>query len=141
MCYLVLKPLNIFKFFYQWQAEFSMVYSGKNENITLPYNFNGKYFSSLVIRYIYIYIYGYIFDRTFETFLFMHFFVNTFELPYWFYDIWQELVNKPSIITCFPSTFCPISGHHQRRIYCKSNITFACTLLLWKNECLYWCIM
>ena len=32
------------------------------------------------------------------------FFVNTFELPYQSYDIRQELFDKPSIISFFPST-------------------------------------
>ena len=35
------------------------------------------------------------------------FFVNPFELPYQSYDIRQELVDKPSMISYFPSTFCP----------------------------------
>ena len=34
-------------------------------------------------------------------------FVNPFELPYWLYDIRWELVDKSSIISYFPSTFCP----------------------------------
>ena len=34
----------------------------------------------------------------------------------------------------FTCTFCPTLGHHQGRIYYKSNITFVCTLLLWKKS-------
>ena len=65
-------------------------------------------------------------------FLSSYFFVNPFELPYQSYDILGELVDKPSIISYFPITFCPTLGHHQRRIYYKS-VTFICTLLLYKN--------
>ena len=62
------------------------------------------------------------------------FFVNPFELAYFSYDIWRELVDKSSILSYFPSTFCPTLGHHQGRMYYKSDVTFVCTLLLCKNE-------
>ena len=39
-----------------------------------------------------------------------HFFDNPFELPYWSYDIRQELVDKPSIISYFPFYFLPNFG-------------------------------
>ena len=42
-----------------------------------------------------------------------YFCFNPFKLSYGCYDIWPELVKKPSIINWFPSTFKPISGHHQ----------------------------
>ena len=42
-----------------------------------------------------------------------YFFVNPFELPYWSYDIRLELFDKSSIISYFPSTFCPTLGYHQ----------------------------
>ena len=42
----------------------------------------------------------------------LHIFLIFLELPYRSYDIWQELINKPSIISYFPSTFCPAVGHH-----------------------------
>ena len=29
-----------------------------------------------------------------------------------------------SIVVCIPSTFCPTLGHHQGRIYYKSDVTF-----------------
>ena len=45
------------------------------------------------------------------------FFVNPFKLPFRSYDIWWESVDKPSIISNFPSTFCPTLGHHQGRMY------------------------
>ena len=67
------------------------------------------------------------------------FFVNPLELPYWSYDIRRELVDKPSIISYFPSTFCPTLVHHQGRMSYKSDITFVCKLLLCKNEHLYCC--
>ena len=67
-------------------------------------------------------------------FLSTYLFVNPFELPYWSYDIRRELVDKSSIISYFPSTFYPTLGHHQRRMYYKSDITFVCTLLLCKKK-------
>ena len=45
-------------------------------------------------------------------------------MSYCFYDIRQELINKPSIINCFLRTSCPILGHHQGCVYCKSDVTF-----------------
>ena len=74
-------------------------------------------------------------------FLSTYFFVNPFKLPYRSYDISQKLVDKPSIISYFPSIFCPILGHHQGMMYYKSDVTFVCTLLLCKNELLYCCIV
>ena len=69
------------------------------------------------------------------------FFVNPFKLPYWSNDIRRELVDKSSIISYFPSTFCPTLGHYQGRMYYKSVVTFVSTLLLCKNEHLYCCIV
>ena len=74
-------------------------------------------------------------------FLSTYFFVNHFELSYWSYDIWPELVDKPFIISYFPRTFCPTLGHHQGRMYYKSDVTFVCALQLCKNERLYCCIV
>ena len=51
-----------------------------------------------------------------------HFFLNPFKLPYRFYYIRRELADKPSITSYFPSTFCPILGHHQGRMYSKSDV-------------------
>ena len=31
------------------------------------------------------------------------------------------------VCVCIPSTFCPTLGHHQGRIYYKSDITFVLT--------------
>ena len=70
----------------------------------------------------------------------LHFFVNTnfikhnrhlstyflldpFEFPYYFYRIRGELIYVLSIVVCIPSTFCPTFGHHQGRIYYKSEVT------------------
>ena len=55
--------------------------------------------------------------------------------------ILRELVDKPFIISYFLSTFCPTLGHHQGRMYHKSDVTFVRTLLLCKNKRLYWCIV
>ena len=63
-----------------------------------------------------------------------YFFVNPFELPYWSYDIRLELVDKPSIISNFPSTFCPTLGHPHVRMYYKREVTFVYTLLLCKKS-------
>ena len=46
-------------------------------------------------------------------FLFAYVFDNPFELPYRSYEIRQELVDKLSIISYFPSSFCPTLGHGQ----------------------------
>ena len=35
-----------------------------------------------------------------------------------------ELIYVLSIVVCIPSTFCPTLGHHQGRIYYKSDVTF-----------------
>ena len=48
--------------------------------------------------------------------------------------LWYPAVNKPPIIHWFPNTFYPILGHHQWCVYCKSDVSFACTLLLWTVE-------
>ena len=82
--------------------------------------------SSLLCVCIYIYIYMIEHNRYF---LSTYFFVNPFKLTYWSYDIWWELVDKPSIISYFPSTFYPTLGHHQERRYYKSDVTFVCTTL------------
>ena len=74
-------------------------------------------------------------------FLSTYFFVNPFELPYRSYDIRQEMVYKPSMISYLPSTFYPTLGYHQGRMYYKSDITFVCILLLCKNERLYCCTL
>ena len=50
-------------------------------------------------------------------------------------------LKKPAIISYFSSTVRPILDHHQDCVYCKRDVTFAFTLLLCKNEHLYWCIL
>ena len=55
------------------------------------------------------------------------------------YNIWRELGDKLSIISYFCSTFYPNLGYLQGRIYYKSDVSFACTFLLCKNEHLYCC--
>ena len=68
-----------------------------------------------------------------------YFFVDPFILPYWFYNIRWELVDESSIIIHFPSTFCPTLGHHQGKIYYKSDVAFVCTLLLCKKSVCTYC--
>ena len=53
-----------------------------------------------------------------------YFFLDLFEFPYYFYRIRGELIYVLSIVVCIPSTFCPTLGHHQGRIYYKSDVTF-----------------
>ena len=84
--------------------------------------------------FIYTYLIKY-----YRHFLSTIFCVYLFKLPYLFYDIQWELVNKPSIINWFPNIFCLTLGHHLGCVYRKRDVTFACTLQLCKNErfCLY----
>ena len=53
-----------------------------------------------------------------------YFLLDPFEFPYYFYCILGELIYVLSIVACIPSTFCPTLGHHQGRIYYKSDLTF-----------------
>ena len=46
--------------------------------------------------------------------------------------VWWKLVDEILITNFYPSTLCPILDNHQGCVYCKSNVTFACTLLLCK---------
>ena len=86
--------------------------------------------------YIYIYIYVCIFWQHFfvntyfikhnRHFMSTYFLLDPFELPYYFYHIrgGGELIYVLSIVVCIPSPFYPTLGHHQRRIYYKSDVTF-----------------
>ena len=56
-----------------------------------------------------------------------YFLLDPFEIPYYFYRIRGELIYVLSIVVCTPSTFCPTLGHHQGRIYYKSDVTFVLT--------------
>ena len=57
-------------------------------------------------------------------FMSTYFLLDPFEYPYYFYCILGELIYVLSIVACIPSTFCPTLGHHQGRIYYKSDVTF-----------------
>ena len=88
------------------------------------------YFCACVCVCVYIYIYiGSIYSlihiclNIIDIFVSI-FFVNPFELLYWSYDIRWELVDKSSMISYFPSTFCRTFGHQQERIYYKSDENF-----------------
>ena len=75
--------------------------------------------------YIYIYIYIYAnFIKHNRHFMSTYFLLDLFEFPYYFYCIWGELIYVLSIVVCIPSTFCPTLGHHQGRIYYKSDVTY-----------------
>ena len=39
-------------------------------------------------------------------------------------DIYVYIFSSGSVVVCIPSTFCPTLGHHQGRIYYKSDVTF-----------------
>ena len=86
-----------------------------------------EYFPWIIYIYIYIYIYMYIYanfikhDRHFMS---TYFLLDSFEFPYYFYRIREELIYVLPIVVCFYSTFCPTLGHHQGRIYHKSGVTF-----------------
>ena len=78
-----------------------------------------------VCVYIYIYIYIYVnFIKHNRHFMSTYFLLDQFEFPYYFYRILGELIYVLSIVVCIPSTFCPTLGHHQGRIYYKSDVTF-----------------
>ena len=53
-----------------------------------------------------------------------YFLLDPFKFPYYFYRIRGELIYVLSIVVCIPSTFCLTLGHHQGRIYYKSDVTF-----------------
>ena len=73
--------------------------------------------------YIYIYIYANFIKHN-RHFMSTYFLLDPFEFPYYFYCILGELIYVLSIVACIPSTFCPTLGHHQGRIYYKSDVTF-----------------
>ena len=84
--------------------------------------------------YIYIYIYICIFRQHFfvnanfikhnRHFMSTYFLLYPFEFLYYFYRILGELIYVLFIVVRIPSTFCPTLGHHQGRIYYKSDVTF-----------------
>ena len=78
----------------------------------------------IYIYIIYIYIYTYIYIKHNRHFMSTYFLLDPFEFPYYFYCILGELIYVLSIVACIPSTFCPTLGHHQGRIYYKSDVTF-----------------
>ena len=53
-----------------------------------------------------------------------YFLLDPFEFPYYFHRIRGELIYVLSIVVCIPSTFCLNLGHHQGRIYYKSDVPF-----------------
>ena len=83
------------------------------------------YIYKYVCIYIYIYIYIYAnFIKHNRHFMSTYFLLDPFEFPYYFYCILGELIYVLSIVACIPSAFCPTLGHHQGRIYYKSDVTF-----------------
>ena len=107
------------------------------QNVSLSLLFNQTCLNErLLPHYIYIYIYIYIcifrqhffvnanFIKHNRHFMSTYFLLDPFEFPYYFYCILGELIYVLSIVACIPSTFCPTLGHHQGRIYYKSDVTF-----------------
>ena len=85
-----------------------------------PYVFN-IYIYNIYNIYIYIYINVIKHNRHF---MFTYFLLGPFEFLYCFCRIRGGLIYVLSIVVCIPSTFCPTLGHHQGRIYYKSDVTF-----------------
>ena len=79
-----------------------------------------------IVRYeLYIYIYIYEnFIKHNRHFMSTYFLLDPFEFPCYLYRIRGELIYVLSIVVCIPRTFCPTLGHHQGRIYYKSDVTF-----------------
>ena len=59
-----------------------------------------------------------------------YFCIYSFESLHQFYGILRELVNKPSLINWFLSTFCSNLDHYQGCVDCKRKVTFAYILQL-----------
>ena len=139
-----------FTFSFYWSANISYLIKIVPSDFSIKFLYY-KHFQIHRKDIIYLSIYIYIYWQHFfiDTYLIGHnryflstyFFVNPFKLLYWSYDIRWELVDKPSIISYFLSSFCPTLGHHQGRMYYKNDVTFLCTLQLCKNERLFCCIM
>ena len=77
----------------------------------------------MTLIYIYIYIYTNFIKHN-RHFMSTYFLLDPFEFPYYFYRIRGKLIYVLSTVVCIPSTFCPTLGHHQGRIYYKSDVTF-----------------
>ena len=98
--------------------------------MSLFYTLLGQTENFSISQYIYIYIYRQHFfvNANFikhnRHFMPTYFLLDPFEFPYYFYRIRRKLIYVLSIVVCIPSTFCPTLGHHQGRIYYKSDVTF-----------------
>ena len=97
----------------------------KNEDSSLKNNNQNNTYIKLHLKNsgIYIYIYANFIKHN-RHFMSTYFLLDPFEFPYYFYCILGELIYVLSIVACIPSTFCPTLGHHQGRIYYKSDVTF-----------------
>ena len=99
--------------------------------------------------YIYIYIYIYIYLQHFfvntnffkhnRHFLSTYFLLDPFVLANCFYRIQRELIYVLFLVVCIPSTFCRTLGHHQGRIYYKSDVTFVFAYYYYVRTSLLWC--
>ena len=93
----------------RWGLDFHVFTINKNAHtkksgnlLNDPRTFYTSFFCFFFHIYIYIYIgislFIHIWLNIIDIFYLQFFFVNPFELPYWFYDIRRELVDKSSII-------------------------------------------
>ena len=102
--------------------------------------FKNSYLQTILLRTIYIYIYFGSISSLIQILLNI---IDIFCLKIFLlilsyccidFSIQRELIDIFSIIVYFPSTFCLTLGHHQGRMYYKSDVTFVCTLLLCKKK-------
>ena len=109
---------------------------GRYINVGYEYCWYTSYFETCTCTHMYVFV-QYFFINAYFIVQYIHvlstyFCLYPFELPNWFYcDRW-DLVDETLITNCYPFTFCLILGYHQGCVYCKSNLTFACTLLFCK---------
>ena len=89
--------------------------------------------------YIYIYIYIYIqFSLNIIDIFCLHIFLLILSYCCIYFKVFSgNSLIYFSIIIYFPSSFCPTLGHHQGRVYKKSDVTFVCKLLLCKKKSIW----
>ena len=98
-----------------------------------------KFLSKLSLAHIYIYIYIYVYVYFVSISSLIQISLNIIDILCLHIFFWirsnsritfivfgggGELIYVLSIVVCIPSTFCPTLGHHQGRIYYKSDVTF-----------------
>ena len=103
-------------------------FSSLHQVVLIAQSFFSLSLSLSIYIYIYIYWQHFFVNTNFikhnRYFMSTYFLLDPFEFPYYFYRIRGELIYVLSIVVCIPCTFCPTLGHHQGRIYYKSDVTF-----------------